>query len=124
MLPSSLIFHILTILLSITSPTVSTTANDRHHIRSQPKDVGINCEGSSQCSFTTNNSPNILAEFNSTLYLGTGTSPSADPSLPGGPIPDLELFFPGDHIICARNAHWLKGSICIFLQGRNVPESG
>ncbi|KAL8724777.1 MAG: hypothetical protein Q9166_007755 [cf. Caloplaca sp. 2 TL-2023] len=121
----------------LSSPTPSVTflltllillhsAHSTPHSRSRgrPTGAGINCEGSSQCSFTTVNSPNILAEFNSTLITGNGTSPSAHPSLPSGPLHDLELFFTGEHIICARNLHWLVGSICVFLQGAGVPATG
>ncbi|KAL8853177.1 MAG: hypothetical protein Q9221_001911 [Calogaya cf. arnoldii] len=93
--------------------------------RSQETGVGINCAGSSQCSFTTVNSPNILREFNSTLYTNHGTRPDSLPALPAlVPLPDLELFYKHEHIICARNLEWLIGSICIFLQGEKIPKDG
>ncbi|KAL8669930.1 MAG: hypothetical protein Q9168_005510, partial [Polycauliona sp. 1 TL-2023] len=120
------------------------------HTSTTPKhaDWGINCAGSSQCSFTTVNSPNILREFNSTLYTAHGSTPSSHPFLPGSlplqtnqsaaadsnnnnnkqtiytPLPDFELFFAGEHIICAPNLSWLTGSICLFLQGDAVPTTG
>ncbi|KAL8671830.1 MAG: hypothetical protein Q9224_007607, partial [Gallowayella concinna] len=118
------IFYVFALLLSITSLAVSTTARAPLGTRSGVKSAGINCRGSSQCSFTTNTSPTILAEFNSTLYSNTGASPPGKPFLPGGPIQDLELYYKGEHIICARNLRWLVGSICIFLQGEYVPKSG
>ncbi|KAL8802699.1 MAG: hypothetical protein Q9182_003657 [Xanthomendoza sp. 2 TL-2023] len=118
MLPSPLLPLLL---LSLSPLTLSTTPL---HTRNTPVPRGINCRGSSQCSFTTNNTPNLLAEFNTTLTLGTGTSPSSKPTLPNGPIMDLELFFTGEHIICARNLHWLVGSICLFLQGDHIPPGG
>ncbi|KAI4104148.1 MAG: hypothetical protein LQ339_004001 [Xanthoria mediterranea] len=90
--------------------------------------MGINCQGSSQCSFTTVNSPNILAEFNATLITAHGRTPTSRPVLPAyapnTTLPDLELFFEGEHIICARNLSWLVGSICVFLQGEKVPADG
>ncbi|KAL8842820.1 MAG: hypothetical protein Q9176_002456 [Flavoplaca citrina] len=139
--------NILYILLTfIFNPTHARRTNSFAN-RSQPTGMGINCRGSSQCSFTTVNSPDILREFDSTLYTAHGTSPSSNPHLPGSlplphsrtrpssrpsvptqplylPLPDLELFFKGEHIICARNLHWLVGSICVFLQGDHVPASG
>ncbi|KAL8864116.1 MAG: hypothetical protein Q9198_010080, partial [Flavoplaca austrocitrina] len=128
------------LLTFIFNPTYAQGTNSFAN-RSQLTGMGINCYGSSQCSFTTVNSPDILREFNSTLYTAHGTTPSSNPDLPGSlpfpnsrsrpstqppyfPLPDLELFFKGEHIICARNVPWLVGSICVFLQGDHVPASG
>ncbi|KAI4242227.1 MAG: hypothetical protein L6R40_004098 [Gallowayella cf. fulva] len=116
--------QIFTLLFTLTLSPPTTAASSSSHTRGNPTGVGINCQGSSQCSFTTVNSPNLLAQFNSTLLTGTGTTPNALPSLPGGPISDLELFFKDEHIICARNLRWLAGSVCVFLQGKEVPATG
>ncbi|KAL8761320.1 MAG: hypothetical protein Q9184_002562 [Pyrenodesmia sp. 2 TL-2023] len=76
--------------------------------------------GSSQCSFTTVNSPHILREFNLTA---SGIRPPSSPAfLPGLPLVPRELYFRNEHILCAQNA--LVGSICIFLQGEAVPVAG
>ncbi|KAL8996976.1 MAG: hypothetical protein Q9169_003627 [Polycauliona sp. 2 TL-2023] len=127
----------ITILLLLLAPTLHALHGSYPNPYSgRRNDKGINCKGSSQCSFTTVNSPNILREFNSTLWIAHGTRPDALPRLPGSrpvppktnldnnPLPDYELFFKGEHIICARNLHWLVGSICVFLQGDNVPVTG
>ncbi|KAL8883476.1 MAG: hypothetical protein Q9192_007147 [Flavoplaca navasiana] len=133
--------NILYILLTLIFNPTHARGTNSFAKRSQPTHTGINCLGSSQCSFTTVNSPDILREFNSTLYTAHGTSPSSNPYLPGSlplpnnrsrpssqppylPLPDLELFFKNEHIICARNLPWLVGSICVFLQGDHVPASG
>ncbi|KAI4245172.1 MAG: hypothetical protein L6R42_010256 [Xanthoria sp. 1 TBL-2021] len=112
-------------LLSLPTPLQAQTP--RTH-RSQDTGMGINCQGSSQCSFTTVNSPNILREFNTTLITSHGSTPTSLPFLPpyapNTSLPDLELFFKHEHIICARNLHWLVGSICVFLQGDKVPKDG
>ncbi|KAL8930242.1 MAG: hypothetical protein Q9208_000859 [Pyrenodesmia sp. 3 TL-2023] len=86
--------------------------------------MGINCQGSSQCSFTTVDSPNILREFNLTASGVLPSSPSPPPInfLPGLPLLAHELYFRNEHILCAENA--LVGSICVFLQGDDVPEAG
>lgn len=87
-----------------------------------PHARGINCLGSSQCSFTTVDSKNIMAEFNSTVYHGPGNT--SQPHLGGGPLPELELWYKGEHIVCAENWHLFQGSICLFLDGKNVPQNG
>lgn len=63
-----------------------------------------------------------MAEFNSTVHNGPGNS--SDSHLWGGPLPDLELWYKGEHIVCAENLRWLQGSICLFLEGENVPRNG
>ncbi|KAI4091609.1 MAG: hypothetical protein LQ344_003960 [Seirophora lacunosa] len=96
-------------------PTTHAIGRSRHP---ESPDRGINCLGSSQCSFTTNNSPNILFEFNRTVSL---PSPN-NFLLPGPPLPPRALYFRNEHIACAENA--LLGSICLFLQGSGVPDTG
>ncbi|KAL8711571.1 MAG: hypothetical protein Q9220_003981 [cf. Caloplaca sp. 1 TL-2023] len=87
-----------------------------------PGGRGINCHGSSQCYFTTVSSSNILSALNVTAT--TGSPSNSDPPLPGGPLNDLELYFSGEHILCAKNNRHLVGSICVFLQGQDVPVGG
>ncbi len=91
---------------------------------SSGSNLGINCRGSSQCSFTTVNSPNILREFNISAHGVPPSSPSPPPTnfLPGLPLLARELYFRDERIICAQNA--LLGSICLFLQGGAVPAAG
>ncbi|KAL9016863.1 MAG: hypothetical protein Q9185_005813 [Variospora sp. 1 TL-2023] len=83
---------------------------------------GINCLGSSQCSFTTVNSGNILLEFNRTASSSPPPSSLTLNFLPGPPLPPRALYRNGEHILCAENA--LVGSICVFLQGAAVPATG
>lgn len=82
--------------------------------------MGINCHGSSQCDFTTVGSRNIMKEFNDTAWNGHDNNDH----LPGGPLLDLELWQAGEHIICAENVRQLIGSVCLFLEGDNVPKNG
>lgn len=71
---------------------------------------GINCNGSSQCSrwFNTVNSEQLISSFNHTIWTR---------------IRDDAYFFRHDQIICAKNAHWAIGGICLFLMG-NIPIEG
>lgn len=71
---------------------------------------GINCNGSSQCSrwFNTINSEHLVSSFNHTIWTQ---------------ISDNAYFFRHDQIICAKNAHWAVGGICLFFEG-NVPIKG
>ncbi|KAL9605004.1 MAG: hypothetical protein Q9219_000192 [cf. Caloplaca sp. 3 TL-2023] len=100
--------------LSLPPPIHSIRGSDSEH-----PGRGINCYGSSQCSFTTSNSRNTMEDFNTTAFIGGNASP-----LPGGPIVNHEIFFPNEHILCIENNVHLVGSVCLFLQGRNAPSKG
>ena len=71
---------------------------------------GINCLGSSQCSrvFNTINSKNLIAKFNWTVW---------------NRVDDAAIFYKHRQIACGKNADWLVGGVCLFLQG-NVSENG
>ena len=71
---------------------------------------GINCLGSSQCSrlFNTISSTNLIAHFNWTVWHR---------------VNDTASFYKHRQIACGKNASWLVGGVCLFLQG-NVSDNG
>ncbi|KAI4123609.1 MAG: hypothetical protein LQ338_005180 [Usnochroma carphineum] len=114
--PSTLPANLLRILL------LSLFASLISSVPSEDRPFGINCQGSSQCSFSNIDTPNLLYKFNTTASFGVYAP--VDDVLPGGPIRDRELWFSGEHIICAENNNHLIGSFCLFLQGDYVPKNG
>ena len=72
--------------------------------------LGINCQGSSQCSpfYNTINTDNLISRFNRTIWTT---------------IRDDARFSKDRQIACAKNAHWAVGGICLFLQG-HIPIAG
>ena len=82
-------------------------------------EIDIDCLGSSRCSHLRLHGDPIV-RFRELMEHGLSY-------LPGGPVPPDIYYHAGKHIACQtgqRNHVGVRGHLCVFLEGRNIPSHG